>query len=101
MARWQPGYRAHMPAWSVVEPRMPTDGSRAELICLTALGVARRGGGLEEALASLVPIALGRADLVELAAESCRLHLVVHPDDPVWRRTARLLERSLATGIFS
>lgn len=89
-----------MPAWSVVEPHVPTDGTRAELICLTAVGVARQGGGLEDALEHLVPIALGRSDLVELAAESCRRHLLAHPDDPVWRRTARLLERSLATGVF-
>ncbi|HEX9992411.1 MAG TPA: hypothetical protein VGB14_05735 [Acidimicrobiales bacterium] len=89
-----------MPTWSVVESTVPTDGARAELICTTVAGVAAAGGGLEEALQRLIPLALGRADLIQLAHRSCTAYLRAHPDDAVWRRTAHLLERSLTTGIF-
>jgi hypothetical protein len=101
MAERATGYPRAMPAWSVAEPTVPTDGARAELICATVAGVARRGEGLEAALGCLIPLALGRADLVELAMARCRHYLDAHPDDPVWRRTARLLERSLATGVLA
>ena len=89
-----------MPTWSVAEPELPTDGSRAELICNSVASVAARGGGLEDALRAVIPLATGRWDLVELALHSCTRHLHHHPEDPVWRRTAHLLERSLTTGIF-
>lgn len=89
-----------MPTWSVVESTVPTDGSRAELICTVVVEVARQGGGLEDALQRLIPLALGRWDLVELALRDCLGYLRAHPDDAVWRRTAQLLERSLATGAF-
>lgn len=94
------GYRSAMPTWSVVETELPTDGSRAELICNVVAAVARRGGGLQEALHHLIPLALGRWDLVELALRNCTEYLKRHPEDPVWRRTSHLLERALTTGIF-
>lgn len=100
MSRPPCGYPNRMPTWSVAESTVPTDGARAELICITIAGVAEAGGGLEQALQRLIPLALGRADLVQLAHRSCVAYLRAHPDDPVWRRTAHLLERSLTTGIF-
>jgi hypothetical protein len=100
MAQQEAGYRNVMPTWSVAESRVPTDGARAELICTTVARVAAQGGGLEEALQQLIPLALGRWDLVELALDNTTRYLRAHPDDTVWRRTAHLLERSLTTGIF-
>ncbi len=89
-----------MPTWQVGGQTVPTDGARAELICATAVDVAGHDGNLEEAIRRLLPLAMGRLDLVELALHSCRNHLARHPADVVWQRAGHLLERAAETRVF-
>jgi hypothetical protein len=74
---------------------------RAEVAFGAAMGVAARGGDLEEALRDLLHVCGRRRDALVLARQRCRTLLESDPHDPTVQRALELLDGALRTPLYA
>ncbi|MCU1427524.1 MAG: hypothetical protein JWL83_1524 [Actinomycetia bacterium] len=74
---------------------------RADMALDVAMGVAARGGDLEEALRELLHICAGRRDVVEAALARCTDAVALDGHDLTALRAIELLNGALRTPLFA